>query len=155
MTDGLDCLLDLRRRLYRMLDAGAAAAARPGDSFTPPLDIVSGPDGLTITVELPGMAREDINVELQGNLLTISGERKTRCGHEWEGLSSPDPHVTRPVVGAGKPLPLSGMRTHRRERPAGRFSRSLALPTSDEHELSAALKDGVLIVQVRGVIPKG
>ena len=129
MTDGLDCLLDLRRRLYRMLDAGITEFARPSETFTPPLDIVAGPDGLTISVELPGMAREDIEVQLQGNLLTISGERRTNQ----EGAGQ---HFTR------------------RERPAGRFSRSLALPTSDEHELSAALKDGVLTIQVRGVRPQ-
>ena len=123
MHNNLDTLLDLRRRLYRTLDAGITEFTRPSDSFTPPLDIVSGPEGLTITVELPGMAREDIDIELQGNLLTISGER-----------------VPASLRDAG---PFA-----RRERPAGRFARSLALPTSDERELAAALKDGVLTIKV-------
>ena len=131
--EGMDNFLDLRRRLYRMLDVSMDESAPPGRSFTPPLDIAAAPDGLTITVELPGMAREDILVELQGNLLTIAGERRT-------GRGDRDQRFTR------------------RERPCGRFRRALALPTSDHEELSAALKDGVLTIKVqkpgRGVTPE-
>ena len=119
MTDAFDSLLDLRRRLYRTLDAGISETVQRGATFTPPLDIVSDPDGLTILVELPGMAREDIAIELQSNLLTISGERNTGS--------------TGPV---------------RRERPCGRFTRALSLPTSDHEALSAALKDGVLTIKI-------
>jgi len=124
MHDNLDGLLNLRRRLYRTLDAGFGPAEAPGETFTPPLDVVAAPDGLTITVELPGMAREDIEVELQGNLLTIAGERRTTGADGAQGF-------------------------YRRERPAGRFRRALALPTSDHEELSASLRDGVLTVRVR------
>lgn len=121
MHDNLDSLMNLRRRLYRTLEAGFGPAAAPGATFTPPLDVVAERDGLTITVELPGMAREDIEVELQGNLLTIAGERRTTGAQGF----------------------------YRRERPTGRFRRALALPTSDHEELSASLKDGVLTVKVR------
>lgn len=124
MSDAFDSFLDLRRRLYRMLDAGVSQAPRPAEGFAPPLDVVSTPEGLTITVELPGMAREDIAVELQGNLLTISGERVPAS------------------------LRDAQQRFYRRERPSGQFKRSLALPTTDHEELSAALKDGVLTVKV-------
>lgn len=124
MTDGVDGLLDLRRRLYRMLDAGSLAAAPGAPGFTPPLDIVRHPEGLTITVELPGMAREDVQVELTGNVLTITGDRATGLDDKRSCFC-------------------------RRERPCGPFTRSLALPTSDHKELSAALRDGVLTVKVR------
>ena len=124
MTDGVDGLLDLRRRLYRMLDAGSQPAMPGAPGFTPPLDIVRQPEALTITVELPGMAREDVQVELEGNVLTISGDRKT-------GLDDRQSCFCR------------------RERPCGPFARSLALPPSDHRELSAALRDGVLTVKVR------
>lgn len=124
MDDQMDSLLNLRQRLYRTLDAGVAPATRAAETFTPPLDIVAGPEGLTITIELPGMAREDIAVELEGNLLTISGERRT---------------VPSEAVG----------QLVRRERPGGSFRRALALPTSDHEELSATLKEGVLTVKVR------
>jgi HSP20 family protein len=126
VTDNLDSILDLRRRLYRMLDGTAGAMNRAATTapFTPPLDVLRTPEGFSITVELPGLSREDIEVELQGNLLTISGERKADAdaGQQWL----------------------------RRERPSGRFSRSLALPTRNHEELAATFKDGVLTVKVRG-----
>jgi len=124
MTDHLDTILDLRHRLVRMLEAGGATPPSARETFTPPLDVVHAPGGLTITVELPGMAREEIDVELHGNMLTISGERVA---------SRSD----------------AGTRCLRRERRGGRFKRSLALPTSDHNELSAALKDGVLTIKVQ------
>ncbi len=124
MSDQMDSLLNLRRRLYRTLDAGVVQATRAAETFTPPLDIVVGPEGLTITVELPGMAREDIAVELEGNLLTITGERRTTPSE-------------------------ANAQLVRRERPGGSFRRALALPTSDHEELSATLRDGVLTVKVR------
>lgn len=123
MTDHLDTMLDLRRRLVQMLDPSVAPPSAAPDTFTPPLDVVATPEGLTITVELPGMAREDIAVELNGNMLTITGERQT--------------------------APPEGEQCVRRERRGGRFKRSLALPTSDHNELSAGLKDGVLTIKVQ------
>lgn len=121
LTDQLDSILDLRRRLYRALDGHHRECDSPATNFTPPLDIVHLPEALEITVELPGVAREDVNVELEGNLLTISGERK-----------APE-----------------GERFHRRERPCGTFKRALSLPGVTEQDLSATLKDGVLTVRVK------
>lgn len=120
MTEQLDALLDLRRRLYRALESEAAGAEQAGVGFTPALDIVSrGDDGMVVTVEMPGVARDDVNVELEGSTLSISGERKVREA-----------------------------RFHRRERACGRFQRSLALPAGN-WELSASLRDGVLTVRVK------
>ena len=69
---------------------------------------------------IAGVSREDVDVELEGDLLTISGERKAS---EAEGF-------------------------FRRERPCGAFKRSLSLPRVSEQNLSATLKDGVLTVRV-------
>ena len=123
LTDQLDAILDLRRRLYRALESRQQQCDTPAATFTPPLDIVSLPEALEITVELPGVAREDVSVELQGNLLTIYGSRKLTADE------------------AG--------RFYRRERPCGDFRRSLSLPGVQEQDLSATLKDGVLTVRVK------
>lgn len=123
LTDQLDAILDLRRRLYRALEGRHEQCDSPAAVFTPPLDIVNLPEALEITVELPGVDREDVSVELQGNVLTISGNRK-------------------PAEGEGR-------RFYRRERPCGEFKRSLSLPGVQEQDLSAALKDGVLKVRVK------
>jgi HSP20 family protein len=121
LTDQLDAILDLRRRLYRALDSEAAPSGTPATAFAPPLDIVRLPDAIEITVELPGLSREEVDVELEGDLLTISGERQ-----------APD---------------AKGF--FRRERPCGAFRRSLSLPGVTEPDLSATLKDGVLTVRVK------
>lgn len=121
MTDQLDALLDLRRRLYRAIEAETAECDRGGVGFTPPLDIVSSPDGLIVTVELPGVAREDVEVELEGTTLKITGERK--AGEQG--------------------------RYFRRERPCGRFERSLALPAGKEWELAATLREGLLSISIK------
>ena len=121
LTDQLDAILDLRRRLYRALDSGAQPCETATTAFAPPLDIVRLPDAIEITVELPGLSREEVDVVLEGDLLTISGERK---GLEAEGF-------------------------FRRERPCGAFKRSLSLPGVSEQDLMATLKDGVLVVRVK------
>lgn len=122
MTDQLDMILDLRRRLYRALESQAVERAQASAGFTPPLDIVVSPDAILITVELPGLSREDIHVQLQGDLLTISGERQA------------------PTADLGD--------FYRCERPCGVFSRSLALPAVDADQMTASLKNGVLTVRV-------
>lgn len=125
MPEQLDAIVDLRRRLYRALEGRPEACPEgTADRYTPPLDIVHLPEALLISVELPGVEREDIEVVLEGNLLTISGERKTAEAE-------------------------AGRHFYRRERPRGRFSRSLALPGATEQDLSANLKDGVLTVTVK------
>ena len=123
LTDPFDIITELRRRLYRILEATVSESAQGPVAFSPPLDIVTGPEGVTITVELPGVEREDVQVELQGKVLTISGERRSDVDEEAETV-------------------------YRRERPHGRFSRSLALRTGEEQEVAANLKDGVLTVEV-------
>jgi len=71
---------------------------------------------------LPGMKREDIDVALDGNTLTLSGERKQE-EEKREGES------------------------YRSERYFGRFQRSITLPTEVQaNKIEAAYKDGVLTV---------
>ncbi len=120
--DPFEMMADLRRRLYRLLESSALEPTTPPTSFSPPLDVVRGSDGVVITVELPGVAREDVDVRLEGDLLTISGERRSDA------------------VPAG--------RVHHRERPTGRFLRSLHLAGGDYREAKAVLRDGVLTVTV-------
>lgn len=47
-------------------------------AFSPPADIEETPDAYVVEVELPGIAREDIDVEVQGRRLTVRAERKER-----------------------------------------------------------------------------
>src|SRR3954464_8830011 len=81
-------------------DNPGSAAAR---NWVPAMDLVETEDQLVLRADLPGMEREDIEIEVKENVLTVSGERKAEHERKGEGF-------------------------HRIERSFGRFSRSLGLP---------------------------
>ena len=94
-------------------------------SFYPAVDIVSKDDTISLNVELPGVNKEDISVNIEDKILTIKGERKFE-NEEKKGTY------------------------YRRERAYGSFKRSFNL--SDEimtDEVSADYKDGVLTVTLK------
>ena len=90
--------------------------------FTPLADVEEADDAYVVEVELPGVGREDVDVELTGRRLTVSGERKER---ERVGILR---HRTRTV---------------------GRFRYEVVLPGEvDEAGVEAFLGEGVLTVRV-------
>lgn len=94
------------------------------DSFIPSIDISETDDQFHISAELPGMKKEDININLENRRLTISGERKFE--HKEDGETF-----------------------HRVETRYGSFSRSFQLPDSvDEDSVQANYKDGLLNITV-------
>jgi len=77
---------------------------------------------LLIKAEMPGMKREDIDIKVENNTLTIRGERRRESEVREEQY-------------------------HRVERSYGSFSRSFSLPsTVDSEKVSAEYKDGVLTI---------
>ncbi|NRA09258.1 MAG: Hsp20/alpha crystallin family protein [Myxococcales bacterium] len=67
--------------LNRLFDAtwrgfGSGRAAIGGAGFRPRVDVHEGDDAYRICVELPGLGEDDIQVEVEDNVLSISGERK-------------------------------------------------------------------------------
>jgi HSP20 family protein len=105
--------------------------ARPHDSdgfgaWMPPVDIVEEGERLVFRAEIPGMAREDIEVKVENGTLTLRGEKRQEK-NSTEGSA------------------------HRVERLYGSFVRSFSLPTSvDAEKIQATYKDGVLEL----VLPK-
>lgn len=92
------------------------------EGWEPSVDVYEDKDKLTVKAELPGMKKEEIDVSLVGNTLTISGERK----HEEERKEG---------------------EMYRAERYFGRFQRSIPLSTAaDPSKIEASYKDGVLTV---------
>jgi HSP20 family protein len=88
--------------------------------------VVTRDSDLVIRAELPGVKQEDVDITLENNVLTISGERKAEQEEERGGY-------------------------HVRERRYGSFSRSLALPEGlDESKIHARYDNGVLEVTVEG-----
>ena len=70
-------------RMRRMLEQTLGSFATPAllseaAAWTPPVDIEEEDDAYVIEAEVPGAKREDVNIELQGNELAITGEIKER-----------------------------------------------------------------------------
>ena len=94
----------------------------PVGRLTPSVDIVESEGALEARVDLPGVKPEEIDIQLAGNLLTISGERKEEEEEK-------------------------GKTFHRIERRTGSFSRCVSLPcTVEEDEVAAEYHDGVLVI---------
>ncbi len=95
----------------------------------PDADVVETENEIRVMMELPGMRPEDINLDLENNVLTISGEKQEE---REEGDEKNTWHLS--------------------ERRYGRFSRSFVLPRDVEQEqIQARFEGGVL----RVTIPKG
>lgn len=94
------------------------------DSFVPGIDISETGDQFLVSVELPGMKKEDIDVSLDNGQLTISGERKFEEKED-------------------------GKRYHRVETHYGTFSRSFQLPDNvDEESITATYENGLLNITI-------
>lgn len=122
-------LTSLQERMNRMFDdfsstAGASDGNLQLSSFTPATDIYEDGDHLNFSIEVPGLSEKDINITLEGNVLTVSGERK------FENQDKRDTY-------------------HRVERFYGNFSRSFTLPnTIDPNSIQANYANGVLQLQM-------
>lgn len=97
----------------------------------PPMNVSETEDHLEVSLELPGMDVKDIQIDLMGNRLTVSGERK------WEEEKK-------------------GKEFHRVESQYGSLSRSLSLPDTlrfDRDAVAATFQKGVLQVRIPEVEP--
>ena len=118
----LDPFRDLFRspvRWSRPFPGGVDEVAR----WAPPIDIAESADGYTISVELPGTKKEDVEVECHDNLLTIKGEKRNE----------------REVDEAHR---------HHAERSYGSFNRSVRLPQDASGDIKARFGDGVLTIEI-------
>lgn len=87
-------------------------------------DVVEGPDKVSVRIEVPGLTRDQLKVEVQANLLIVSGEKRSEATRR-EGNAV----IT--------------------ERAFGHFSRVLPLPVDvDAEHARAEYKDGVLAIDL-------
>ena len=125
---------DLLQRLMRMHELIREALSRDAypapeidrrrGSWEPAADIVKSPDGFVIVAELPGVPKESVKLEVEGDSLILSGERPARA------------------------LPQGG-HFRRAEAVHGRFRRAFKLPQPlDPAEVHARLADGLLEIRV-------
>ncbi|HYF09838.1 MAG TPA: Hsp20/alpha crystallin family protein [Acetobacteraceae bacterium] len=117
----------LQREINRVFDEvfrGVGAPAGGAVSFAPSIDVHETPKGLEITAELPGCSEKDIQLNLEGDLITIAGEKAGERREEREGMR------------------LS-------ERSYGSFRRSFRLPfVPEQDKVTATFDKGVLTIEL-------
>ena len=92
--------------------------------WTPAVDIYETGDSVVVKAELPGLAKDQVGIEVKDGVLTLKGERKVEKEVQEENY-------------------------HRVERAYGTFQRSFSLPASvDQERIGATLRDGVLEVRL-------
>jgi HSP20 family protein len=112
----------LNERMRRMLEQTFGGMLDEPAGWVPAVDIEELEDAYVVEAEVPGVKREDVNIEVTGNELTISGEIKVR---EREGI------------------------IRRRTRRVGEFEFRVVLPNEVNPEgVDAKLNDGVLTVRI-------
>jgi HSP20 family protein len=120
----LDQMSERMRRFLDQTFGGFGWAPSPLEraGWSPPVDLEELDDAYVIEADLPGVKREDVDVELVGNELSISGEIKEQAR---KGT------------------------VRRQARRTGRFDYRLSLPSHvDAAKVQASLADGVLKVHV-------
>ncbi len=108
---------------FRLPRASGLGQGPVASRWAPPLDLLETKDGYAITVELPGMGKDDVTVELHEGQLVVRGEKVDEKVEE-------DEH------------------RHYSERSYGRFSRSIRLPENAGDDVKATFTGGVLKVEV-------
>jgi HSP20 family protein len=99
-------------------------ATEVAGTWEPPVDIYETDDAIVLQVELPGVSKDAVNVELHEHTLRLSGER------------------TREPAGTGGQY-------HREEGRYGAFQRAFRMPTIvDEANIQATYTDGVLALRL-------
>lgn len=98
-------------------------------SWTPAVDIVDKKDRFLINVDVPGVKKEDISVELKDGYLTIKGDKKAEYTDETDSV-------------------------YRAERTYGSFSRTFSVDGVNEDDIKAKFEDGTLKLELPKVEAK-
>jgi len=104
--------------------AGGNGGGGPARRWIPAMDLAETEGEFVLKADLPGLSEGDVSIELDDNVLTVSGERKAEHEERKEGY-------------------------YRVERSFGRFSRSLSLPEGvDADAVKASFDHGVLEIHI-------
>lgn len=124
--DPIRDLTALQGEVNRLFSRVGSSDIGDRQAWSPSIDVIETDDAVKLKAELPGMDPKDINIEVQDNVLTVSGERR------FEEEVKEDKY-------------------YRIERRYGSFSRSISMPqTIDENGIQANYDNGLLEI----VVPK-
>jgi HSP20 family protein len=133
--DPLRELLDLQERMNRLFDETLTRERLEEPSllhgtWAPLADVVETPEAYVVELELPGLGRDDVLIQAQGDELVVRGERR--------------------------PAATGGPVFHRLERRYGKFARGFRFAEEvDPDRIKADFKDGLLRLEVPKVRPRG
>lgn len=120
----LRSLQDEMNRLFSASFPRVSNQEEMSTGWSPSVDIYEGENQIVLEAELPGMKREDFELSIENNIVTLKGERRFEKKDEGDNY-------------------------HRVERAYGTFTRSFNLPrTVSTEEIKAEFKNGVLTVTV-------
>ena len=115
---------EMNRLFGSFFDTPTPSAGNGPRRWIPAMDLVETDEHFVLRADLPGMSEGDIDLSLEDNVLTVSGERKSEHEEKREGF-------------------------YRVERAFGSFSRSLTLPEGvDGDAIAATFDSGVLEVRI-------
>ena len=116
----------MRRQMDRLFEDAMSTNRLPQAGVFPLLNLTEDKDQYHVRAELPGVKADDLDIQVTGRNLSISGERKIATEDE-------------------------SAKYHRREREAGTFSRMIGFPGEvDTGKVEAKLENGILTI----VVPK-
>jgi HSP20 family protein len=116
---------EMNRLFNTFFDASTPGSGQtPTRRWIPAMDVVETDGEFVLRADLPGLSQDDVNIELEDNVLTVSGQRKAEHEERKEGY-------------------------YRVERSSGSFSRALTLPEGvDPEKVTANFDRGVLEVRI-------
>jgi HSP20 family protein len=123
VADPFDALLRFQRALEQQLDSDWLENATSGVGAFPSINVFQRGSDFVAIIELPGVSKDDLGLEVRGNTIRISGKKTVDYG----GKAS----------------------MHRRERIAGNFDRTINLPVRlDPNRITADYRDGILVLSL-------
>jgi len=122
-ADPLDALFRFQRALDQQYESDWLEDVTTGTGAFPPVNVFRQGSNFVAIIELAGVGKNDLSVEVRGNTLQISGEKVVEY--------------------------VDNRSMHRRERVAGRFDRSISLPVQlDANRVAAEYRDGILCLSL-------
>ena len=119
LSDPFDALVQFQQALDAFRASGWLNAGPSAGGAYPPLNVFRKGDDIIILTEVPGVRKDDLEVQVKGNTIRIAGRKAVQYG---EGVS-----------------------LHRRERTSGTFDRALTVPVEiDAERVRAECRDGIL-----------
>ncbi len=114
----------IKQEMDRLLDRLSEMVPFIGQEFVPCVDVIDTEKEIIVQAEIPGINPKDLNISLNGRMLTIKGEKKSEYEEKKENY-------------------------YRMERKYGAFSRTIELPADvDPDKVEATYKDGVLRINL-------